>query len=129
MRGKAVIAHKLLEDEGTCIRKVMTNFSTKSASISLQMEDNCFYNNIFLVLRTLEAHSITHPAKPLVTGTDGKVYPTNPSNGFISRFPDDFTGCLGWGSTEHRFRGCPRSNEKKLTRFFWARTVGSHSYH
>ena len=68
---------------------------------------------------TLEAHSTPRPDKLLVKGTDGKMYPKNPSNGYISRFPDDFTGCLGCGSTEHRFRRCPHSNEKDLSEFFW----------
>ena len=35
LREKAVIAHKLLNDEGKRIRKLMTTFDTKSASNSL----------------------------------------------------------------------------------------------
>ena len=35
LREEAVIAYKLLEDEGKRIRKLMTNFSTNSASNSL----------------------------------------------------------------------------------------------
>ena len=78
------------------------------------MEDNCFYNSKSLAEQTLEAHSTPCPTKPVVVCTDGKIYPTNPSNGYIGRLPDDVTGCLGCGSTEHRFRRCPRSNKKNL---------------
>jgi len=95
----------------------MTTFSTRSVSNSL--EANCYYQNNSLAEQTLEAHSTPCPDKLLVKGTDGKMYPKNPSNGYISRFPDDFTGCLGCGSTEHRFRVCPRSNEKDLREIFW----------
>ena len=116
LREKAVIAHKLLEDEGKRIRKLMTTFSTRSASNSF--EGNCYYQNNSLAEKTLEAHSTPRPDKPQVKGTDGKIYPKNPSNRYISRFPDDLTGCLGCGSTEHRFRGCPRSNEKTYANLF-----------
>ena len=94
LRGKEVIDHKLFEDEGKYIRKLMTTFSTKSTSKSLQMEANCYYQNDSLAEQTLEAHSTPRPDKPLVKGTDGKMYPKNPSNGYISHFPDDFTRCL-----------------------------------
>ena len=83
------------------------------------MEANCYYQNNSLAEETLEAHSTPRLDKPLVKGTDGNIYPKNPSNGYISRFPDDFTGCLGCGSTEHRFRRCPRCNEKDLRELFW----------
>ena len=117
---QVVIAHKLLEDECKRIRKLMTTFITIRgfASNSLQMESNCLYSNS-LAEQTLEENYTTRTDKPLVAGTDRKMYPKNPSNGYISRFPDDLTGCLGCGLTEHRFRGCPRSNEKDLRDFFW----------
>ena len=69
--------------------------------------------------QTLEANYTNRTDKPLLASTDGKIHPKNPSNGYISRFPDEVTGCLGCGSTEHRFRGCPRSNEKGLKELFW----------
>ena len=119
LREKDVIAHKLLEDEGKRIRKLMTTFSTKSASNSLQMEANCHYQNNSLAEQTLAAQSTPRPDKPLVKGTDGRMYPKNPFNGYISRFPDEFTRCLGCGSTEHRFRECPRSTDKDLREIFW----------
>ena len=83
------------------------------------MEAICYYQNNSLAEQTLDAHSTPRPDKPLVKGTDGNMYPKNPSNGYIRRFPDDYTGCLGCESTEHRFRGFPHSNEKNLRELFW----------
>ena len=125
---QVVIAHKLLEDECKRIRKLMTTFITIRgfASNSLQMESNCLYSNS-LAEQTLEENYTTRTDKPLVAGTDRKMYPKNPSNGYISRLPDDFTECLGCDFTEHRFCGCSRRNEKDLKEFL-ARTVGSYSY-
>ena len=84
------------------------------------MDANFLYSNS-LVEQTLEGHSDTptRADRPLVAGTDGKMYLWNPTNGYISRFPDDFTGCLGCGSPDHCFRSCPRSNENFLKDIFW----------
>ena len=119
MREEAVIAHKLPNDEGNRIRKLMTSFGTKSVSNSLQMEANCYYQNNSLAEQTLAAHSTPRPDRQYVKGTAGKMYPLNPSNGYISRFVEDFTGCLGCGSPQHRFRGCPQSADKDLREICW----------
>ena len=115
LREQAVIVHILVEDDGKRIRKLMTTFDTiRGFTInSLQMESNCLNSNS-LAEQSLEANDTTRTDKPLLAGNDGKVYHKNPSNGYISRFPDDFNGCLGCGSTEHRYRWYPRSNEKDL---------------
>ena len=36
---------------------------------------------------------------PLVEQDDGKIYPTNPTNGYISQWVDGFRGRLACGST------------------------------
>ena len=51
--------------------------------------------------QTIVAHS--NPAakaneRPLVIKKDGKSYPRNPTNDYVSRWPDGFFGCLGCGS-------------------------------
>ena len=43
-------------------------------------------------------------SKPLVVIGDGKRYPRNPTNSYVSKFLDDFFGCLGCGSDLHIFR-------------------------
>ena len=97
----------------------MTTFGTKSARNSLQMEANCHYQNNSLAEQTLAAHFTPRPDRPLVKGSDGKMYPLNPSNGYISRFAEDFTGYIGCGSPTHQFRGCPQSTDKDLREIFW----------
>jgi hypothetical protein len=44
----------------------------------------------------------------------GDDYPTDPINGFRSRFPRGFLGCMFCGSTAHKFRECTRRDEQLL---------------
>ena len=115
LREQAIVAHKTLQDERKQVRKLMTTFGTIRgfSNNNLQMVANCLYGN-YLAEPTLKGHSDT-PTRddiPLVTETDGKIYPKNPTNGYISRFPDEFTGYLDCGSPDYRFRSCPRNSEK-----------------
>ena len=43
-------------------------------------------------------------SKPLVVIGDGKSYPRNPTNSYVSKFIDDNFGCLDCGSDLHIFR-------------------------
>ena len=38
---------------------------------------------------------------------------------YNSRYSSGFVGCLGCGSTDHRFRQCPRNNERDIRDIFW----------
>ena len=41
--------------------------------------------------------------RPLTTRNNGKHYPTDPTNGYISKRVDDFKECLACGESQHRF--------------------------
>ena len=51
------------------------------------------------------------PNRILVKGNDGLLYPKDPDNNYVSRFPDRFRGCLGCGSIDHMFRACPQQSD------------------
>ena len=57
--------------------------------------------------------------RPLETKKDGKHYPRNPTNGYVSRWPDGFHGCLGCGSDDHRFDMYPQRPNKDIRQLFW----------
>ena len=46
--------------------------------------------------------------KPLVIKDDEKQYPKNPENGYVSRLPTAFRGCLCCGQVRHQFNTFPQ---------------------
>lgn len=121
LREQAVVIHKKLQDKSKQMKKSMTTFVTihGSSSNNLQTDTNCLYSN-YLAEQTLRGNSDTTTREdiPLVAGIDGKIYPQNPSNKYISRFPDEFTGFLGCGYPYHYFKSYPRKGAKYLKIFF-----------
>ena len=69
----------------------------------------------------------TQTLRSLVKGTDGKLYPKNPINNYVSRFVDGFSGCLGCGLVFHSFRVCPVKDSKNLKQNV-PRFVGSRAF-
>ena len=57
--------------------------------------------------------------KPLVAGKNRKMYPQDPTNQYSSHYLDEFKDYIDCGSTAHRFRMCPRKDEKALRDLFW----------
>ena len=57
--------------------------------------------------------------RSLETKKVGKHYPRNPTNGYVSRWPDGFYDCLGCGSDNHRFAMCPQRTNKDFRQSFW----------
>ena len=57
--------------------------------------------------------------KLLFIKKEGFSYPKNPTNGYISRWRDDFRGYLACGSDIHRFASCPSRNDLKNKSLFW----------
>ena len=59
---------------------------------------------------TITRHSELPPPidtpRLMVVKQGGKSSPQNPSNDYISKYPDGFFGYLGCGSSTHRFRQC-----------------------
>ena len=64
-----------------------------------------FYNS--QAETTITQHSNPSPSldlsKPLVVKGDGKIYPRNPTNSYVSKYTDGFFGYLGYGSDSLSF--------------------------
>ena len=56
--------------------------------------------------------------RPLVIKKDGKSYSRNPTNGYISHWPDGVFGCLGCDSDTHRFAVCSQRNNADIRQLF-----------
>ena len=52
-------------------------------------------------------------------GNDGKFYPNNPITNYISRFADEFSGCLGCRSEIYLFRGYPDKHTSEMKKIFF----------
>ena len=50
---------------------------------------------------------------------DGKSYPRNPTNGYYSKYPDGFFGCLGCGSGKHLFREYKDQRDRAVRSVYW----------
>ena len=68
--------------------------------------------------QTIVSHQPGPNPKPLVT-RDGIQYPVNPENGYISKWPATFRGCLGCGHSGHHFNSCPQSAIKSVRLVYW----------
>ena len=55
----------------------------------------------------------------MVGKKDDHSYPSNPTNGYVSRWRDGFFGCLGCGSDNHRFTSYSKKNDSDSKHFFW----------
>ena len=84
---------------------------------------NFYYSNSPAEL-TIEHHSNPLPSldsssKPLVVKEDEKTYHKTPTNGYISRYPNVFFGCLGYGSSNHLFRECKENKNPTVRCLYW----------
>ena len=57
--------------------------------------------------------------KPLVTKVDGHQYPKNPDNGYVSRHPIIFRGCLGCEKIDHLFKTCSQYMNTDVRANYW----------
>ena len=112
LRKKYVVALKLLCEEKQWFLSILNSVSSRNVEI------NPMYSQAESTIRShLPPSTQTQPLKPLVNGTDGKLYPKNPINNYVSRFFDGFSGCLGCGSVSHLFWVCPDKDGKEM-KFF-----------
>ena len=69
------------------------------------------------IQRYFTSNTIPPSSKPLVTKPNGLTCLKNPCNGYISKWPDGFSGYIVCGSTNHRFDSCPKRemfDDKKI---------------
>ena len=121
LREHAVVAYKKVTDESRRIRRIVSTMNSNRGTSN----NNSFvqsHHSGSSAEQTIVAHS--NPAakaneRPLVIKKDGKSYPRNPTNNYVSRWPDGFFGCLGCGSDTHRFAVCSQRNNADIKRLFW----------
>ena len=99
LREKAVVSHKLLREEKQRVLSILN-----SVSLRKLVGINPMYSR---------------PSRPLVKGNDGKFYPNNPITNYISRFADEFSGCLGCRSEIYLFRGYPDKHTSEMKKIFF----------
>ena len=68
--------------------------------------------------QTIVSHQPGSNPKPLVIRDDVQ-YPVNPKNGYTSKWPATFRGCLGCGQSGHHFNSCPQSAIKSVRLRYW----------
>ena len=119
MRGKVVLVHKILADEAKRI-KTLLSFHLHSRSHSHIPNAHSHFPSHSQAETTITRHSELPPPidtpRPLVVKQDGKSYPRNPSNGYVSGYPDGFFGC---GSSAHRFRQYKDHSDSEVCKVYW----------
>ena len=55
----------------------------------------------------------------MVKKADGQQYPKNPDNGYVSRHPTTFRGCLGCGQLGHLFKACLQNKNLEVRANYW----------
>ena len=74
---------------------------------SLLVDSHHSSSNTEQTIQRYSASNVFNTSQSLVTKQDVIKYPNTPCNGYVSRRPDSFSGCLAYGSTTHRFSSCP----------------------
>ena len=133
LREIAVVSFKKLSDETRRIRRIMSqnvalNNSTQhhlasnnnNTSDSPTLADHNHQGSA--AEQTITQHTNTDSKqsdRPLTKRNNGKYYPTNPTNGYISNWEDGFQGCLGCGNSQHRFATCTNKHKSLSRQIFW----------
>ena len=72
------------------------------------------YGSGSIAEQTIVSHQPGGNQKPVVTKADGLQYPKNPENGYVSRYPTTFRGCLGCGQLGHLFKDCSKNRDQEV---------------
>ena len=127
LREHAVTAFKFLTEDKRRILRIMTAFTNERGSsqhmlvISRQAADlHHSGSNAETTMKRYYASNDTLPSsRILVTKSDGITYPENLCNGYVSKWPDGFSGCLTCGSTIHRLASCSKNDNVEDKQLFW----------
>ena len=114
-----VVAYKKLTDESRRIRRIMSTMNTNRVHSNTLVQS---HHSSSYAEQTIVAHSNPETKvneRPLVVKKDGHSYPSNPTNGYVSRWRDGFFGYLGCGSDNHRFTSYSKKNDSDSKHFFW----------
>ena len=98
LREKAVIFHKTLADEATRIKKLLSSHLHPRSHSHVPNALSHYSSNSqteTTITRHSELPTSIDTPRPMVVKQDGKSYPQNPSNSYVSKYPDGFFGCLG----------------------------------
>ena len=115
--------YKNLADETKRIAKLLSSHLSPRLHSNLIDSANFHYSNSQAEL-TIQQHSeppsiLDSSSRPLVVKRDGKSYPNNPTNEYISRYPDGFFGCLGRGASSHQFKECKDNRVNTVRSLYW----------
>ena len=112
-----------LADKTKHINKLLSSHLSPRSQSNLIDSANFHYSNSQAKL-TIEHHSDPPPhlnssSRTLLVKKDGKSYLKNPTNGYISRFPNGFFGCLSCGASSHQFKECKDNRVNAVRRLYW----------
>ena len=127
LREHTIITFKLFTETSRRIRWMMALFNNGRGSSQNYLVDfhHSSSNAEKNIQRVNSHHSISNDeqtiqsyftsdtlptSRPLVTTPNGINYPTNHCNGYVSKWPDNFSGCLAFGSTNNRFTTCTKKD-------------------
>ena len=130
LRGKSVVGYKLQFEEKKRVLSLLKSLSTRSTSLNyLEADLNPMYSQAETTIRAHHPFStIPMDNRPLVKGTDGKFYPKNPINNYVSRFSDEFIECLGCGSVSH-FSGLALIEQIRKGSMIFSGSIRSCTFH
>ena len=105
------------------IKKLLSSHLSPRSQSNLIDSTNFYYSNYQAKL-TIEHHSDPPPhlnssSRTLVVKKDGKSYPKNHINEYISRFPNGFFGCLICGASSHQLKECKDNRVNTIRRLYW----------
>ena len=126
----------MLSEDNRHIRQIITSFNNgRNSSQDFLVDSHHTSSNAEHYIQIIDPHhsssttkqiiqrysaSTTLPTlRPLVTKVDGLNYPKNPCNGYVSKLPDNFSGCLACDSTNHRFSFFPKKDNVDDNKLFW----------
>ena len=113
--------HKTFADESRRVKTLSSSHLHPRSNFNLNHLHSYFSNS--QAETTIIQHSNTSPSldfsKPLVVKGDGKIYPCNPTNGYISKFTDSLFSCLGCGSDSRVFRECKSQHDNAIHKVYW----------
>ena len=123
LRKHAVIVYQQFADETKRIEKILSSHHFPRSHSNLIDFTKFNYSNSQVEL-TIEQHreppsNLNSSSTHLVVKEDGKSYPKNPTNGYITRYPNGFFACLGCGVSSCQYTECKYNRVNIVRTLYW----------